>query len=70
MVIFQNFQRGYHYLILDQKLTTQENQKFTKGVVHLRNLHLFNFRPKTRNSFPVNQTIGINFPTPLIYDEF
>ena len=41
MDIFQNFQRGYHYLILDQKLTTQENQKFTKGVVHLRN-----FRPK------------------------
>ena len=31
MDIFQNFQRGYHYLILDQKLATQENQKITKG---------------------------------------
>ena len=31
MDIFQNFQMGYHYLIVDQKLTTQENQKFTKG---------------------------------------
>ena len=38
MDIFQNFQRGYHYLILDQIITTHE-KKITKGV-HLPNIRL------------------------------